>query len=176
MNDILHRDKQVIGACLGASSISFVRLRKSDNKISIEDTLSLPHNGDPRKIFKEKLHQFAVTNRLLQNNLADFQEKSFPFENESFYEKPLKGKIHNDKLGIEPHYLPSSTIEPVPVVVTGRKFRKLVKFTNISEPEATEYAFTFLNKNKEPYSAVASLGGETFMVYTIGQANSFSSR
>ena len=54
MKDIMHRDKQVIGACLGASSISFVRLRKDNNLISIEDTLTLPHNGDPRKFFKRK--------------------------------------------------------------------------------------------------------------------------
>ncbi|MGB8319285.1 MAG: acyl-CoA dehydratase activase [Ignavibacteriaceae bacterium] len=174
MNDIMHKDKQVIGACLGASSISFVRLRKSDNLISIEDTLSLPHNGDPRTIFQEKLHQFAVTNKLLHNNPADFQEKSLPYENESLYEQTIKSKVQNNRLGIEPHYLPSSIIEPIPVVVTGRKFRKLVKFTNISEPEATEYAFTFLNKSNEPYSAVASLGGETFMVYTIDEEGKIS--
>ena len=61
-----------------------------------------------------------------------------------------------------------------PIVVTGRKFRKLVKFTNISESEAVEYAFTHLNKNNEPFSAIASLGGETFMVYTIDDEGKIS--
>ncbi len=116
--------KQVIGACLGASSISFVRIKKENEIVSIEDVLTLTHNGDPKRIFKEKLSQFNP--------------------------------------GI------------LPVVVTGRKFRKLVKFTTISEPEATEYAFTYSNKNNEPYSAVASLGGETFMVYTIDDEGKIS--
>ncbi len=62
----------------------------------------------------------------------------------------------------------------IPIVVTGRKFRKLVRFTTISEPEATEYAFTFLNKNHDDYSAIASLGGETFMVYTIDEEGKIS--
>ena len=79
--------KEIIGACLGASSISFVRIKRNEDLITIEDTLTLPHNGDPRKIFKEKLIEF----------------------------NPLS----------------------LPVVVTGRKFRNLVKFTSISEPEAT---------------------------------------
>jgi len=117
-------DKQVIGACLGASSISFVRIKEKDKQRSIEDVLRLPHNGDPRKTFKEKL------------------------------------SIFNPDL--------------FPVIVTGRKFRKLVKYTNISEPEASEYAFTYLNKNQESYTAIASLGGETFMVYTLDDEGKIS--
>ncbi|HVO73813.1 MAG TPA: acyl-CoA dehydratase activase [Ignavibacteriaceae bacterium] len=122
--------KQAIGACLGASSISFVRLSENNESVKVENVLTLPHNGDPRKIFKEKLLEFTHT-------------------------------------AIQPYNHPNGDSQPFPIVVTGRKFRKLVKFTTISEPEATEYAFTFCNKTKEPYSAVASLGGETFMVYTI---------
>ncbi len=116
--------KQVIGACLGASSISFVRITKDNSLITINNVLTLPHNGDPKKVFKEKLIEFTNGN--------------------------------------------------IPIVVTGRKFRNLVRFTNIPEPEATEYAFTFLNKNKEPYSAIASLGGETFMVYTLDDEGKIS--
>ena len=131
--------------------------------------------GIQGNFLKEKLFQFAVANKLLQNQPADLQEeKSYPYGTERFFSPSVKGRIHNDKLGIEPHYLPSSTKESIPVVVTGRKFRKLVKFTNISEPEATEYAFTFLNKKNETYSAVASLGGETFMVYTIDEEGKIS--
>ena len=115
---------------LGASSISFVRINEVNNIIKIEDVLTLPHNGDPRRIFKEKLIQFT--------------------------------------------HSANQSINHTPVIVTGRKFRKLVKFTNISEPEATELAFTYLNKNNEVYSAVASLGGETFMVYTIDDESKIS--
>lgn len=57
--------------------------------------------------------------------------------------------------------------EKNPVVVTGRKFRKMVKLNTISEPEATEIAFKHIRKSNEDYTAIASLGGETFMVYTL---------
>ncbi len=124
MKENISSGKQIIGACLGASSISFVRIKESDEHVKVVDVLSLPHNGDPRRTFREKLSKFN----------------------------------------------PGSD----PVVVTGRKFRKLVKFTNISEPEATESAFTFLNKNHECFSAIASLGGETFMVYTLDEEGKIS--
>ncbi len=136
---------EVIGACLGASSISFVRIKREDHKqVTIEDVLTIPHNGDPRKAFKENLIQFSIMN------------KSTP----------------SDKLGH--NHTTIQSFNHIPVVVTGRKFRKLVKFTNISEPEASEYAFAFINKDKENYSAVASLGGETFMVYALDEEGKIS--
>jgi activator of 2-hydroxyglutaryl-CoA dehydratase len=59
----------------------------------------------------------------------------------------------------------------LPVVVTGRKFRNLIKLNQISEPEATERAVDYLKSSNGltdmDFSAVASLGGETFMVYTL---------
>lgn len=61
-----------------------------------------------------------------------------------------------------------------PVIVTGRKFRNIVNLPNISEPEATELAFEFVNKNKEAYTAIASVGGETFMVYTLDEEGKIS--
>jgi len=117
MQELMPGVKRIIGVCLGASSISLVKLKWENKFISLEKTLNLPHNGDPRKALEE--------------NLIKFNSDSNP------------------------------------VVVTGRKFRNLVKFTNIPEPEATEYAFSFINKSKEDYSAIASLGGETFIVYTL---------
>lgn len=63
--------------------------------------------------------------------------------------------------------LKSFNNEKLPTVVTGRKFRKLVNLPNISEPEATEYAFKHTINNREEFSAIASLGGETFMVYPL---------
>lgn len=53
------------------------------------------------------------------------------------------------------------------VVVTGRKFRNLINLTSISEPEATEKAFEFMGYDSQNFSAIASLGGETFVVYTL---------
>src|SRR3990172_7438259 len=105
--------KEVIGACLGASSISLVRLKKDHELISVEDSLSLPHNGDPRKIFKEKLFQFASAQSINQTIIQPACPE-----------------------GWSSNHTPGS-LGQIPVVVTGRKFRKLVKFTNISEPEAT---------------------------------------
>ncbi|MDQ1266247.1 MAG: hypothetical protein QG635_1399 [Bacteroidota bacterium] len=57
--------------------------------------------------------------------------------------------------------------EKYPVVVTGRKFRNIISLTNISEPEALEYSLSYIRKPGVKYTAAASLGGETFMVYTL---------
>ncbi len=110
--------KEAIGVCLGASSVSFVKLGKnSDSSFKILDSLSVPHNGDPKSTFLENLRVF-----------------------------------NSDKL---------------PIAVTGRKFRKIVNLPTISEPEATELAFGTLIKDRENYSAIATLGGETFIIYTL---------
>jgi len=58
--------------------------------------------------------------------------------------------------------------------ITGRKFRKFVKLSTISEPESIELALNFVNTEKKDYSAVASLGGETFMVYTLDEQGKIS--
>ncbi len=58
----------------------------------------------------------------------------------------------------------------VPTVATGRKFRNLLDLTTISEPEATELAFSFILKKysqQERFTGIVSLGGETFMAYTL---------
>lgn len=57
----------------------------------------------------------------------------------------------------------------MPVVVTGRKFRKMVQLTSISEPEATEYALKMFINRGMVFSAVASLGAETFVVYALDE-------
>jgi predicted CoA-substrate-specific enzyme activase len=54
------------------------------------------------------------------------------------------------------------------VAVTGRKFRHFVNLSTISEPEAVETALFHLNGNKQHLDAVISAGGETFMVYILG--------
>ncbi len=55
------------------------------------------------------------------------------------------------------------------IVVTGRQFRQGINLTSISEPEAVEKALGHLNGGGEPYRAVVSAGGETFMVYVLGR-------
>ena len=160
----MNKSKYVIGACLGASTISFVKIKEDNTATIIEDVLTLPHNGDPRKVFKEKLEEFIqVKESILSeiNTKEFFREKSIRIDENKI---PPNGRSDNF----------TNSFKKIPVVVTGRKFRKLVKFTNISEPEATEYAFTFLNKENENYTAVASLGGETFMVYTIDDEGKIS--
>jgi predicted CoA-substrate-specific enzyme activase len=110
--------KEVIGVCLGASTVSFVKaVGNSDSQIHIEKVLSLAHNGNPKKVFIENLQSF--------NN-----------------------EMH-------------------PVIVTGRKFRQMVNLTSISEPEAIEFALEFVNSEHQDYGAIASLGGETFIVYNL---------
>ena len=53
------------------------------------------------------------------------------------------------------------------VVATGRKFRKYVNLTSISEPEAVECAYQFIKPSDISCPAVISAGGETFMVYVL---------
>jgi len=53
------------------------------------------------------------------------------------------------------------------VAATGRRFRKLLNLTSISEPEAVEYAYRFSKPDGVNCPAVVSAGGETFMVYIL---------
>ncbi len=115
---------EVIGVCLGASTVSFVRVSKKSDGVTVKQQLSLAHNGNPKDIFLDKLKEFNQ--------------------------------------------------DMIPVIVTGRKFRNLVKLNQISEPEATEYAVEYIRSADDKFSAVASLGGETFMVYTLDEFGKIS--
>ncbi len=53
------------------------------------------------------------------------------------------------------------------VGATGRKFRRVVAFPSITEPEATEYAFAHVNSGRKSYDAVVSAGAESFLVYQM---------
>lgn len=55
------------------------------------------------------------------------------------------------------------------VAATGRAFRRLVRFSSISEPEAVEYAYAFCKPPDISCPAVISAGGETFMVYVLNR-------
>ena len=56
------------------------------------------------------------------------------------------------------------------IAATGRKFRKYVNLTSISEPEAVEYAYRFIKPPDISCPAVISAGGETFMVYALDRS------
>ncbi len=117
--------KEVVGVCLGASTVTFVKVALTGKKnIAVRNVFSEPHNGNPKKFFLDNLKEFNP--------------------------------------------------EKLPVVVTGRKFRNLVNLPVIPEPEATETAFSSLYENLGDFAAIASLGGETFMVYTIDEEGKVS--
>ncbi|MBN1930380.1 MAG: activase [Desulfobacterales bacterium] len=60
------------------------------------------------------------------------------------------------------------------IAATGRRFRKFVNLSSISEPEAVEYAYQFVKPNDRECSAVVSAGGETFMVYVLNRLGQIS--
>ncbi|MBN2440669.1 MAG: hypothetical protein JXJ04_04970 [Spirochaetales bacterium] len=83
---------------------------------------------------------------------------------------------HNgDPKGIFEKNLEKFAVKGYPVVVTGRKFRELVKLPVISEPVAVETALAHLNYKHKHYDAIASLGGETFIVYPLDKENRIAS-
>ncbi len=61
----------------------------------------------------------------------------------------------------------------LPISATGRKFRNILNISNISEPEATEVALQNYFTHKS-FDGVASLGGETFMVYSLDSSGHIS--
>ena len=60
------------------------------------------------------------------------------------------------------------------IAATGRKFRKFVNLTSISEPEAVESAYQYIKPADVSCPAVISAGGETFMVYALDQSGRIS--
>src|ERR1035437_8440323 len=135
--------KYSIGICIGASTISFVKVQKDNaGVIKIDKVLTLLHNGSPKALFLDSFKEF----------------------NSEKYPAALTGYS-----------------EKYPAALTGRKFRNIINLTSISEPEATELAFSFVenkyNSNGHDLhniSAIASLGAETFMVYTLDEEKKIS--
>jgi len=60
------------------------------------------------------------------------------------------------------------------VVVTGRKFKKLINAQSISEPEAVEETLRFVGLVNENFVLV-SLGGENFVAYKVKAGGSIES-
>ncbi|MCI5193584.1 MAG: activase [Candidatus Electrothrix sp. AU1_5] len=55
------------------------------------------------------------------------------------------------------------------IAATGRKFRNMLNFSGLAEPEAVELATAFLLPPDHPYRVVISAGGETTMVYYLDE-------
>ncbi|HDT15281.1 MAG TPA: activase, partial [Firmicutes bacterium] len=113
------KTEYTVGVCLGASTISAVKLRKeTGHGIIVEKVIRKHHEGNPKD-------EFASVIKAIETNGCR-------------------------------------------VLVTGRSFRDFVTIPSITEPEASEYALEYVNKDKKKkYDALVSAGGETFMVYRL---------
>ena len=60
------------------------------------------------------------------------------------------------------------------IAATGRKFRRFVNLSSISEPETVEYAYPYVKPPDVDCPAVVSAGGETFMVYALNRSGSIA--
>ena len=58
--------------------------------------------------------------------------------------------------------------------VTGRKFKDFVNLPSLSEPEATELAYSSLKEKYGEVEAIVSAGGETFMAYELDEKGKIS--
>jgi len=56
------------------------------------------------------------------------------------------------------------------IAATGRKFRRFVNLTSVSEPEAVECAYAFVKPPGVDCPAIVSAGGETFMAYVLNRS------
>jgi len=101
-------------------------------------------------------------------------------DNKKIEIEETKYKLHNgNPKEIFSEYIKSIKDKNLPLIVTGRKFRNIVNFTNISEPEAIENVIEQYYKEFKLVNAVASLGGETFVVYHLdnyGRISDISSK
>ncbi|MFO7976583.1 MAG: acyl-CoA dehydratase activase, partial [Candidatus Hydrogenedentota bacterium] len=66
-------------------------------------------------------------------------------------------------------------LEHLHIAATGRKFRRYLNLSTISEPEAIEHAVSHTFRGAHPYRVVISAGGETFMVYHLDHDNRIQS-
>ncbi len=60
------------------------------------------------------------------------------------------------------------------VALTGRKFRRRVNLSSISEPESVELAYQYAKPPDNSCPAIVSAGGETFMVYVLDNSGRIS--
>ncbi len=60
------------------------------------------------------------------------------------------------------------------IAATGRKFRKFIHLSSISEPESVEHAYGYIKPQGISCPAIVSAGGETFMVYVLDSSGRIS--
>ncbi len=56
------------------------------------------------------------------------------------------------------------------IAITGRKINNLINAAWISEPEAVELAFKYVNPDKQDFDAILSMGAELFSAYILDKA------
>jgi len=61
------------------------------------------------------------------------------------------------------------------ITVTGRKIRDSINLPWISEPEAVEESFSFVNRDKNKFDAIISMGAEVFIAYLLNRDGHISS-
>jgi predicted CoA-substrate-specific enzyme activase len=89
-------------------------------------------------------------------------------DNEEIRIKNVITREHDgDPKGVLSRILDEYELNEKYLAATGRKFREVLDAHSITEPEATEIAYEYVNKNCTPFDAVVSAGGETFVVYEI---------
>lgn len=125
-NQVRKNGNYSYGICLGASTITAVKLEKetsAQGNIKIGEIIYRPHDGNPKEGFKKIIAELNI-------------EKTSP------------------------------------VLATGRKFRKSLQISSITEPEASEFALEYIaGKEKIQYDTLVSAGGETFIVYVLDKNN-----
>ena len=94
--------------------------------------------------------------------------------NQLIIENIITKEHEGDPKNVLAHYLDKYNITGKYLCVTGRKFRHFTNIPSITEPEATELAYHFINQKKIDYDAIVSAGGETFMVYEIDKQGKIS--
>lgn len=109
--------ESAVGICLGATTISAVEIKKSNNSLKISNFIRKEHEGDPKKTLLEIIDSLG--------------------NNKKFF------------------------------AATGRKFRFFTNIPSITEPEATEIAYQFINKENKEFDAIVSAGGESFLAYQL---------
>ncbi len=60
------------------------------------------------------------------------------------------------------------------VAASGRKFRKFINLSSISEPESVEHAYRYVRPPGISCPAIVSAGGETFMIYVLDSSGRIS--
>ncbi len=89
--------------------------------------------------------------------------------------KNIKVEEHSgDPKGVFSKNLDKISLNGQFIAITGRKFREITNIPSIIEPEATEIAYQYLNKDGKKYDAVVSAGGESFIVYEIDRKGRIS--